>query len=54
MEYREYYKTFLIGYELPVYKPNLYFLECRDKKPFQYHRNKNGKLYKVHDKNKWV
>lgn len=42
-------KTYLIGYYLPVYK--WYDLT---KSEFQFHRNKNGKLYKEHDKNKWV
>ena len=43
-------KTFLIGYEKPVFREYTLTKVIS----FQYHRNKNGKLYKVYDKKRWL
>lgn len=42
-------KTYLIGYDLPVYK----WCDLTTS-AFQFHRNKNGKLYKEYDKSKQI
>lgn len=49
MGYQTHYKTFLIGYELPVYK----WCDLTTSS-FQYHRNKNGKVFKEFNKSKWI